>query len=1205
MKLKKLILSGFKSFADRTEFEFDDGISCVVGPNGCGKSNVVDAIKWVLGEQSAKSLRGSEMMDVIFNGSSARKAAGMAEVTLVFDNRSGQLQLTGRDADTEKATCHEVSVSRRLYRNGQSEYLINRAPARLKDIKEMFMDTGVGADAYSVIEQGRISEFIQASGDDRRAIFDEAAGISKYKARRKEAIRKLDRVEQNLLRVQDVFQEVEKRLRSIKVQAGRARNYQSYSERLKELRSLHFLSQYHRQRARRVALKDKLDAGHDRLSGVTARIDQLEAARSATEVEAVDLERTARQLQSQVASIGGQITTAQQRADMLESRVKELVEQIISAAQRADQLEAKLADHETQLAARQAEIGQQDQRIEQLESEQAGLRDQHDQAERRVGELAARLDEEKSASLDLLDRMGALRNEMHGLEVRAESLTGQRERLQQRGQEIDDALAEATSQKAQADQQLQVVRGEMETAQQQLEAARDQARQLADDEQQLRNQLSEARENRSASASRAKALREMQQRLEGVGAGVRRVLQARREGKLPFVRGMLGELIRTDTDHAVLVEAALAGMDQCLVADTLDQLNDARAQLYEVLGKNASADMLCIDRFGQDTHSPAMVPGMDGCLSDWVTCEPALEPIVRSLLGRTFAVADLPAAMAVSANAPAGARFVTSDGDVLEADGRVRLAAARSGAGVVARQSELAALEAQLKRLDEQIESLQGRCQSTHEQREQLETRQQELRSAVYDANARRVECQSRIGKIDEEIARLQREKPVVASDLAALSEALQRAESRREQAGAELAQATSDNASREQAMARLEQTISAARAEQSEVNARVTELKVALAEAQQKKLSLCDSLAQLKLQGEQMADDLAAARQTISSGRKRKEEAEQTITASREEVEQLYEKQQALSIEATEAEESREGLTEKLQQIRSQLGEQRKASESAGEDLNRLKVELGEVDVRIENLIARASDEMSMDLVDAYANYEHDEDRDWQGVETEIAELREKIRRLGNVNLDAISEQEELEKRREFLGAQIEDVETSHRQLDELIKRINRESRELFAKTFEQIRDNFRDLFRKLFGGGKADILLTDPEDLLESPIEIVARPPGKETRNLSLLSGGEKAMTALALLFGIFRSKPSPFCLLDEVDAPLDEANTERFAHIVKEFVDQSQFIIITHAKRSMSMANVLYGVTMGEPGVSRRISVRFEEAKRLAEDEQLQSA
>jgi chromosome segregation protein len=381
-----------------------------------------------------------------------------------------------------------------------------------------------------------------------------------------------------------------------------------------------------------------------------------------------------------------------------------------------------------------------------------------------------------------------------------------------------------------------------------------------------------------------------------------------------------------------------------------------------------------------------------------------------------------------------------------------------------------------------------------------------------------------------------------------------------------------------------------------------MTEAKVSLAAAEEKRAAIEAAVAELRERRDQSARDLATERSQLDLDRRRRSEAEESIRQAEAEVDRLFQRQQQLDTESEELEESRRGLQAKLEDIRRELGAKRKQHDEAADRLNALRVELGEADVRIETLISRASEEMQMDLPEQYRTYEHDEARDWQAVEAEVQELRGKLERLGNVNLDAIAEQDELEQRREFLSGQIEDVEASRRQLTDLIRRINRQSRELFSQTFAAVRENFQSLFRKLFGGGRADLLLLEPEDILESPIEIVARPPGKETRALSLLSGGEKTLTALSLMFSFFRARPSPFCLLDEVDAALDEANTERFNRLIGEFIADSQFVIITHAKRTMSTADVLYGVTMQEAGVSKRISVRFEEAGR-ALDEQLE--
>jgi len=451
MKLTKLILSGFKSFADKTEFEFDDGISCIVGPNGCGKSNVVDAVKWVLGEQSAKSLRGSEMMDVVFNGSSSRRPAGGAEVTLVFDNSKGLLRPDGSDGHPPADV---VSVTRKLFRSGASEYLINKTPCRLRDIREMFMDTG---NAYSLVEQGRVERFLQASQDERRSIFDEAAGISKYKARKKEAQRKLERVEQNLLRVGDILAEVQKRLRSIKHQAGKARSYQTYSERLKDLRSLYFLANYHTMSVHRGELQKMLDAGSDTLAHVSARIDQLLSAQSAAEVEGVDLERAARQVQGQIATVSGQITACEQRAEVLEARVNELGEQIVAASSRCEELEAKIEQLQEHSEQSRLELERVESSTAELALNYESLSDQHHNVQLTITRLQARLEDEKAGLIDLLRRTAQLHNEIHGLGIRREGLHGRRDRLASRAEEIDKSLSDVLTERAQAASRLRDV----------------------------------------------------------------------------------------------------------------------------------------------------------------------------------------------------------------------------------------------------------------------------------------------------------------------------------------------------------------------------------------------------------------------------------------------------------------------------------------------------------------------------------------------------------------------------------------------------------------------------------------------------------------------------------------------------------------------------------------------------------------------------
>ncbi|NLW86258.1 MAG: chromosome segregation protein SMC [Planctomycetes bacterium] len=1201
MKLKKLVVAGFKSFADRTEFDFDDGISCIVGPNGCGKSNVVDAFKWVLGEQSAKSLRGSEMMDVIFNGSSSRRASGLAEVSLVFDNSSGALQLASLG---EEAAGGLITVTRRLYRSGQSEYLINKTPSRLRDIREMFMDTGVGIDAYSVIEQGRVESFLQASQDDRRAIFDEAAGISKYKARKKEAIRKLERVEQNLLRVTDVLGEVQKRLRSIKYQAGKARSYQEYSEQLKELRLLFFQAQYHTMQAQRVDLQTRLNTGADRLSSVSTGIDHLESARSAAEVEAVDLERSAREVQGKVAQISSQITARQERAQLLTSRLKELGEQIVQAAARCEELEAKAQTFETEFNARNAELAEIDAMSQELGVKVEALRGEHAARQSSITELCDNLEDEKAGTIDILRRMSQLHNEIHTCGIRRENLAGQRTRLTGRSAEIEKALEALLIEKSARQSKMSEIQAVLAESQARLEQTRQANKELIAGEQAAQRELSELREKRSSLKGRRDTLREMQSRREGVGEGVKKVLEAASKGALKGLRGMLGDFVQSDLEHSALVEAAMAGMDQYIVVDAYEDLTACAGEIQKILAGRGGLELLCLDRmaggFIQDFDA-STCEGVIARVMDWMKFEPVIAPTMWRLYGKTFVTADLESAARASDRAPRGSRFVTLGGEVLESDGRVRLGAGKKASGVITRRSEISELEDKLRGLDEQIEQLQQRCSTMHGEREHLENLQQKLRTAVYEASTERVECEGGLGRANDQIARLQREQPVVMQDLKNLADQIEQTLVNEDQAKQKAQELERLYNERQGEVRRLEEAIAAARAGIEQLSASLTEAKVAQAQCQQKRLSLKETINSLTRQREAMLRDVEAGRNQIALNRTRCDEAKAAIETANAEVEQLYSEKQALDTESADIEESRKGLSDKLDEIRKALTAKRSEHDEASKAHNALRIELGEADVRIENLIARAADEMQIDLVERHAGYQHDEQRDWAAVEEEIKDLKGKIERLGNVNLEAIAEQEELVKREEFLSTQLQDVQASQRQLDDLIKRINKESRELFLQTFEAVRANFQELFRKLFGGGRADMFLLNEDDVLESGIEIVARPPGKELRSISLLSGGEKTMTALALLFSIFRSKPSPFCLLDEVDAALDEANNERFNNLVGEFVGTSQFLVISHSKRTMSMASVLYGVTMQEPGVSKRISVRFEDSgKKL--DEQL---
>ncbi len=1161
---------------------------------------------------------------MIFNGTAARKAAGFAEVKLSFDDFQpppGSLLDSGSGAT--------VSVARRLYRSGESEYLINGTLARLKDIRELFLDTGANIDAYSVIEQGKVETFLQASSEDRRLVFDEAAGISRYKARRREAQRRLERVEQNLLRLGDVLGEVQKRLRSIKYQAGKARSYQQYAAELKELRALFALAEYHRLLQQRRLLQEQVGHLRDQLTQLGGQLERLESARSASEAEAAELEQAARAIDARIAAAVSQLAAAQQRIEMMTTRAAELAQNVAADAGRAEQLEAKAAQTRQEAAELEDQLQQLSSGMSQLEQEQQQLQARHQQANQTVLELRQQLDDEKNGTIDLLRRTAQLHNEAAGHSIRRENLDNQRTRLTGRAQEVAAQLAALLQRRSELQTRLENIRGVIVESQQRLDQAHADQKQLQQADAAQAGELSQAQQEHSALLSRQNVLEEMQNRLEGVGEGSKRLLAA--QGQLPFIGGLLGQYIESDLEHASLVEAALGGADQWLLAQSLQAVTGQADRIRQLLGEKASVQIVCLDQLPDlaaatvaVTTEPAAAPGgsdnpdtssapleeqpVPAALPAYrracelVRCSDAgAAQAVQAILGNTLVVQDLAAALACRVSGALGsARFVTRGGELLEADGRVRMGAGGLATGVIWRRSELAQLAHKLLQSQAQIDQAVSRQQEIHFQQNHLAALVGQLRTAIYEASTERVEAQTNLQSADAEKARLQREAPLLEQEAGLLAAQIDSALQQEQQAKWQLSQLEERQRQQESEVARLGELVSQSAQQQEAISAQLTAARVALAESRERRTGLGESLTRLKSAATAIDGEVVQLREHMQQCRQRQAESEEAAKGAQDQAQTLQASKLELDKEAADVAESRRSVEQRLAEIRQTLADERRRQGGLSDQLNAAQLQLGEADVRVETIISRTQEELGLDVPAAYASYRHDEGRDWEAVKNQIAELRGRIERLGNVNLDAIGEQDELQKREEFLAKQVDDVKSSQSQLTELIRKINAESRQRFEESFNAVRGHFNDLFRKLFGGGKADILLENPQDLLESGIEIVARPPGKELRSISLMSGGEKTMTALALLFSFFKSRPSPFCVLDEVDAALDEANTQRFVLLVREFLQGSQFIIISHSKRTIAMADQIYGVTMQELGCSTKISVRFEEAQKLAQQQ-----
>jgi chromosome segregation protein len=1184
--LRRLELIGFKSFAERTRFEFVQGITAVVGPNGSGKSNIVDAVRWLLGEQSAKNLRGGEMTDVIFNGSSTRKSLGMAEVTMIFDNSR---RILNHDSD-------QVQITRRVFRDGEGEYLINSQAARLKDIKELFLGSGAGHGAYSVIEQGRVDALLSASTKERRIIFEEAAGISRFKAKKLESLRKLENVDADVLRVNDILNVQEKQLKTLRQQASKAQRYQEYHARLRTLR-ISVSSREVASLAAQIAVEEERVA--------TLRL-QLQTATNQTASSEAEL----RQLQDELTVTVGLLQ--QQEAVLSECR-----EQIARAEATAVAELNQVENHEAELL----RIGQQsrDQRRRKLTAELEQLRlvesldfaQQRCTAEQKRADLAQQLWTEASEGItELSETLAALRaeqferiTELTKLQSASESLGQQQRRLEQ---DLAQKRSEATrtnSRHANLEQLLNDlsesdadVRLRLQDTRSSLNLDLATRSELRDQLETLQAKLEQLREARSASRARWEVLTGLEASYEGVGAGVRFVLEKLEEPG-PYteaLHGLVADLLTVPRDLANLIELALGDVAQRFVARDEAALQGLTPFLGGVPGRVGFLPFQA--EFARFLAPPPLIG--EPLL---VHVSSRLTELPAQLLHQVWLVPDLDTARTLRSQFPSY-RWVTRQGELLEGDGTLILGPLEQRSGLLSRKSELRELSGELATLDEQINKLESQQAEWRQQLDLVESKitraEEELATLTHEAGGLREQIlqQREVQKaLAESLDLLTREMQLITVQL----EEAQRLQERYrdELASAELA-ATAIEQQLKQAQAELQlaeqhrdlraSEHTAAQVTLSRVREQLNGLQQQLEELvkesqrsleEEERLALAESQAQQRL----LAAQLAALRSTATAA-------------------PLYLLKQEAELLIRERAAERNDLSEQCELLLAQLKSVRESYSTQRDLLHSHDLVLHDLQTRRESLLQRLRDEYGIDLATATPGQESEElvplspttpdQEPGLSPQDEITELRNKLSKLGPVNLEALTELAEHERREKDLRAQLTDLTESRKKLQQIIDQINNDSRKLFAETIQQVREHFQELFRKLFAGGMADIILEDSADVLECGIEINVRPPGKETQRISLLSGGERALTAVALLLAIFRSRPSPFCLLDEVDAAMDEGNTQRLANLLREFSDRSQFIVITHKKRTMAAADLLYGVTMQESGVSKLVAVKFED-------------
>jgi len=1213
MRLAKLTLSGFKSFADTTEFRFDAPITGIVGPNGCGKSNVVDGLKWVLGERSAKSLRGDAMLDVIFAGSAARKPMGAATVTLTFDNPLVNPDATDpRDRRDLPVDTEQVDVGRRLYRDGRSEYLINGRKARLRDIKELFMDTGIGTNAYSIIEQGRVDAMLVANPKDRRSIFEEAAGVAKFRARKVETERKLDAAERNLVAVREDLASTERRLRIVKSQAEKARKFKDLDERYRALRTDVALDVYHELRERLDGLTSRIADLESQRRDLATTIAELEDEKQNAEIARAEVDRRQRELEQQRLEHVANRKNAEQRLELTARNLEDAQQHIDEDERHLRELNERIESLESELADSKRAIEGYAQRLATAEDEVAAANEAQAACQQKLVEAREQLHERRE-TIGRIDReQSQLTARLQSAEARQKTLGEQAERLEAKQAELNEELTVAATARDDARRAIEETRSDVESHERELEAQEQAVAALGGKQAELGEVLANVRHERAGLESRRHLLEEMQAAREGLGDAVKEVLD--QPDRFPGVRGLLADAIDTAPEHATLVEAALGDNVQLLLVDRLTNIEGFARAVRDLKGRVSFVPVEPIDRFEPPRHpslNAPLPPGTTSLLS-LLSIRPDARDAVARLLGRTVVTSDIDSAMLLAAGPLRGHRFVTRHGDILEPDGRVQTGGAgetSNAAGFLTRRIELEELREEIRSIDARIESISSDLESISSQANDAGARQHELSRQLNAAQHRLVEREYQLQRSDHEIERTQRQLASITNERTEINERLDGLVDETGELEERIASLSRLREEEDRATEEAANTVETLEMEAQAAHERLTAGRIDLGQASEKLDAARRGLRQHELAMEEAArrhdvasEQVERRRGQIERYRETIDEARQSIETSEREIAALSDSASAIASELAEANDAVAAVAQRLASARERGGQ-------LDRDYHAVEISRRETEIKRENLEERTFEELEVDLAQAYPAYRSDREEaseqeegeqpvDREAAEVEIEELRKAIKKLGNINLDAIEEEQQLEERNLELIRQVEDIDDARSRLVDLVAELEQKSRERFETTFETVRENFagpQGMFRRLFGGGNADIVLLPDEegnvDMLESGIEIRAKPPGKQPRVLNQLSGGEKSLTAVALLLSIFQSKPSPFCVLDEVDAALDEANVERFCKSLQPFLDHSHFIIITHHKRTMQTCDQLYGVTMQERGVSKRVSVRFE--------------
>jgi len=1185
--LKRLEIQGFKSFADKVQLEMKPGIILVVGPNGSGKSNIADAIRWVLGEQSVKSLRGGKMEDVIFAGSDKRRSLGMAEVSLTIDNSSGQFPLE----------FNEITVTRRLYRSGESDYLINRVPCRLKDIHELFMDTGVGREGISIIGQGKIDEVLSMKPEERRAVLEDAAGIIKYRHRKREAERKLNETENSLVRLNDIIAELTEQEAPLAEQSRVATIYQGLKQELDGLEI--------------GLIIDELDTAEKKLHNImTNRLqeeNQIEACRAQyfnalSQEEALKLELQKQDeilavLQEKVYNQNLQLEKSEGEKKLVSERIAELARQGEGMTKEIRQLAAEYekvqAEHEKHRSGWESLQEQLKEKKAALKTYEEALEEEnwHDQ------KMTEQLEALKSEHFDALQEEAKLNNELNSHKQRITLLERQEEQLKEKqkaAQEELDNVAQRLSQLENEDKELKSLVTQLEK---QVLAAEEG---LLDQEKVLlgiQEENKKIQQEKNNLQARHKALVELEKEGQGYGEGVRELLRLKNND--PAFKGIIGtvaQVITVPSAYELAVEVVLGGSLQHLVTE-----NDKVAQeAIHWLKKNnkGRVTLLPLNTVkGQPARDDVPEgPGVIGRLSELVQYDQRYNGVMEYLLGRVWLVENLSTAVKQAKATNFRYRIVTLDGQLVNAGGSLSGGSIKPSAnGILSRRRNIAELEQKIGQINEKL--AQGE-KAEQEALKVLNGYRQELvllNQKIQEASIKAAENSTAQERWQAEKARLTTEMENIqwqVNELVQEKEGLQRSIHRYAEETVRLKERISNSV---ESIREMTERVKTVRAERIKKNEKLTQLRIEVATVEEKVSSFKKEEQHYLQRLEQIAQQKQEKEREVELQAQKSQELQDSYTQMEAvQAEQLLELKE-LERQLEQKKQERVNLSENISQVSQDVKKYGSLLKEREDKLHQYELQQSKFEMTIEGAERRLREQFNLEPAEVRHMYAPVADR--KKASARINELKEEINALGQVNLGAIEEYARLKERLSFLTSQVADMHEAQERLQEVIREMNSIMTRKFKETFQIVDRHFQEMFTRLFGGGRAQLVLTEPDNPLETGVEIIAQPPGKKTQYLSLLSGGEKALTAISLLMAILKYKPSPFCVLDEIESNLDEANVLRFAEMLKEFSANTQFIVISHHKGTMEVGHMLYGVTIEETGVSRLVSVKLEDARKEA--------